>query len=379
MSGPSITTWNRLEPRPRSDSTTRALAAQVRDPLWFLARQWQFGELQGEDAGSPAWVELRTRSSRISGWGEPGAGFRPYCHLSAPLESEVGRESFPPDDATAVELAQRFETLLGRSYAEAFGTAPAALSLEAIIALFRGAYPLGSPPARPVHPADHETQRFRRLCAGRAFDGCRLYEATRNAEIPAAPPIEDPALREVIRGAVVLWRAWVGSVLGDIGLTDASTWNPERLAHEVAVSADTPDGGRARLDAYPGRDGSFDWYALDERAIEEGAEESPIERIHGVLPTNLRFPGMPHARWWQMQDRVADFGEIQPELAEPAKMVLMDFMFVQGNDWFVVPFSQDAGSLCRIDRLLVHDVFGGRTLIDRADRPICASRCGGRR
>ena len=40
---------------------------------------------------------------------------------------------------------------------------------------------------------------------------------------------------------------------------------------------------------------------------------------------------MPHARWRQMQDRTADFGEIQPELAEPAKLVLMDFLFVQGN------------------------------------------------
>jgi hypothetical protein len=27
-----------------------SLAAQVRDPLWFLARQWQLGEFRGEDA-----------------------------------------------------------------------------------------------------------------------------------------------------------------------------------------------------------------------------------------------------------------------------------------------------------------------------------------
>ena len=50
---PSITYWNRLEPRPRSSSIKRSLAAQVRDPLWLLGRQWQVGEFQGEDAGVP--------------------------------------------------------------------------------------------------------------------------------------------------------------------------------------------------------------------------------------------------------------------------------------------------------------------------------------
>lgn len=370
MSGPSITTWNRLEPRPRSDSLARALAAQVRDPLWFLTRQWQFGELQGEDAGSPSWVEVRTRFARITGWEASGTESRAYDSATAPIEAAVENEPFYPDDATAVELAQRFESLLARSYAQAFATEPAAMPLEDLVGGFRAAYPLDLPPALLVHPADRDTRRFRRLCSGRAFNGCRLFAATRNVEIPAEPPIADPALRELVRATVALWRAWVRSVLGDIGAADASTWNPERLASEVTVSADMPGGGRARLDAYPGRDGSLEWYALDQRVIEGEAEEPPIQRVHGILPTNLRFPGIPHARWWQMQDRVADFGEIQPELAEPAKLVLMDFMFVQGNDWFVVPFSQDVGSLCRIDRLLVHDVFGGRTLVGRADRPV---------
>ena len=61
----SITYWNRVEPRPRSKSLTRALGAQVRDALWFLTRQWQFGEFHGEDAASPAYVQFSSRCSRI--------------------------------------------------------------------------------------------------------------------------------------------------------------------------------------------------------------------------------------------------------------------------------------------------------------------------
>jgi hypothetical protein len=45
----------------------------------------------------------------------------------------------------------------------------------------------------------------------------------------------------------------------------------------------------------------------------------------------------------------------------------MDFMLVHGNDWFLVPFDQPTGTLCRIDTLVVRDVFGGTTLIERAD------------
>ena len=55
---PSITTWTRLEPLPREGSMTRSLQAQVRDPLWFLTRQWQVGEFLGDDAGSPVQATL---------------------------------------------------------------------------------------------------------------------------------------------------------------------------------------------------------------------------------------------------------------------------------------------------------------------------------
>lgn len=51
---PSITWWNRVKPRPRTDDLTQPLQARLRDPLWLLTRQWQLGEFLGADAGSPA-------------------------------------------------------------------------------------------------------------------------------------------------------------------------------------------------------------------------------------------------------------------------------------------------------------------------------------
>ena len=68
---PTVTVWNRLEGRPRSVEFDRALSAEVRDALWMLARQWQFGEFRGEDAGSPV-----TATVHLSTTGPPGTAHR---------------------------------------------------------------------------------------------------------------------------------------------------------------------------------------------------------------------------------------------------------------------------------------------------------------
>ena len=72
----SITTWQRLEPIPRSNDLRLGLRAEIADPLWLLARQRQFGELRGEDAGSPVQATFRASAGQISRLhlGEPGAG-----------------------------------------------------------------------------------------------------------------------------------------------------------------------------------------------------------------------------------------------------------------------------------------------------------------
>jgi hypothetical protein len=57
---PAIVTWNRLEGRPRTADFERSLRAEIRDPLWMLCRQWQFGEFQGEDAGSASIAQCRS-------------------------------------------------------------------------------------------------------------------------------------------------------------------------------------------------------------------------------------------------------------------------------------------------------------------------------
>src|SRR5438270_13752458 len=60
--------WTRLEPQSVTGDPTPGLEARVHDPLWLLCRQWQLGELEGDDAGSPLGVELAAQTSLLTRW-----------------------------------------------------------------------------------------------------------------------------------------------------------------------------------------------------------------------------------------------------------------------------------------------------------------------
>ena len=88
---------HRIEPVSREGDPGRGLAAPVHDPLWGLARQRQFGELAGEDTGSPVQVALRMRVDPVDGWRPAGDGaLLPYDPDAEVLEAVVAGEPAGP-------------------------------------------------------------------------------------------------------------------------------------------------------------------------------------------------------------------------------------------------------------------------------------------
>ena len=57
---------------PQRRDEHRARRPALYDPLWLLARQWQIGEFQGEDNGSPAAAQWHGESARFTRYA-PGA------------------------------------------------------------------------------------------------------------------------------------------------------------------------------------------------------------------------------------------------------------------------------------------------------------------
>src|SRR5688500_10581208 len=87
----AITAYNRLEASPRSTDFDRSLRAEVRDALWMLTRQWQFGEFQGEDAASPVTAQILGEHRAPDRVGFPNDDVVPY-DAGSPLEVEVEHE-----------------------------------------------------------------------------------------------------------------------------------------------------------------------------------------------------------------------------------------------------------------------------------------------
>ena len=77
---------------------------------------------------------------------------------------------------------------------------------------------------------------------------------------------------------------------------------------------------------------------------------------------------MPASRWWEFEDASVDFGAVDAEPDDLARMLLVDFAITYGNDWFVIPVDVPVGSICKINSLVVTDTFGVRTLIPSIER-----------
>lgn len=365
MPRPSITYWNRIEPTPRSDSLVRGLEAAVRDPAWFLARQWQMGEFGGEDAGSPSTVSFRARLSRFGSWKAGGEAAKAY-EMEAPLEALIEAEDVTPSWLVAVELGQMLARLLAENGAS-----------DETIALFRNAYPVPRPAGlAPAERRDDALVRFLRVCGGRTIDGVAAAEAARLSapSIPALVAVPAGAEQSSAEGALATFLEWVEATYGRIGRNDAPAWRPERLDYDVEVTAATPSGDVARLRAVPGPNGEFDWFAFDEIGRDQALGEEQEALAFSLFPTNVSFAGMPNSRWWQFEDARFNWTNVDTDRREIAKAMVLDFMLVQGNDWFLVPFGQQVGSLVTVNQLLVRDVFGEYTLIRRADAPDMARR-----
>src|SRR5215475_1364365 len=135
----SITIWTRVEPDTapagqgfssglRDQLLSIGVQARVQDPLWLLGRQWQFGEFQGEDAGSPIQTDVRIVSSPLTAYapslpmpgsksvGQPYArdpvSNAPVVPLEALVEAERVRNDDRPSLRQAAEAGLRFGRML---------------------------------------------------------------------------------------------------------------------------------------------------------------------------------------------------------------------------------------------------------------------------
>jgi hypothetical protein len=351
---PLIRGWNRLEARPRSADFGRSLRAEVRDPLWFLTRQWQFGEFEGEDAGSPIDARLAYRTSLLDRYAIGTATF-PY-DAATPLEVRVERETVPFDLMLHMQAAQVFERLLTDRGSGA--------RLSDYVRLFALDFDAGV--------AGAATAESRALFeAGRQFlfDAAKLLAAVRDGShatrlngIAGLTTAERAKL--VDAGSALL--EWFSRTYAQPA-GEPAAWQPGTLGYAFGCSAHQ---AATRLDASNHRGGELDWYAFDVAPATGGvpdAAQAPVTTL-SFLPAAIRFSGAPSPRHWEIEDTKTDFGRLDVNPTDLARLLLAEFVLLFSNDWCLLPLELQVGSFTRIEGLLVTDVFGDRTLVRAADR-----------
>ena len=354
---PSITTWTRLEPQPREGSMQRSLQAQVRDPLWFLARQWQVGEFLGDDAGSPVQATLGVEQRSITTY-RPGPNDSATIAIdpALPIETHVEREDVTLQMRGSVQLGMYFEGLVREEVAGATG----------VITAFRKAFPISNTPPDSSY-ANNDCLRYRSIAAGRVTDGEALYQslvAQANGQpAPANWPAE-AANADVIKALSDF--ATFRKFLFTEPAQDAA-WQAQHLDYQFALGSPAPnDNVLLTADDFPG--GHLDWYSFNiantqpsQVATANPATVTPA--TFNFLPNHVTFRGMPDPRWWNFEDAVTDFGQLDADHVDLAKLLVMEFALVYGNDWFSIPVPTPIGTLERVTTLVVTDTFGVRTLI----------------
>lgn len=384
---PRIVAYNRLEGRPRTTDFTESLASAVRDPLWMLTRQWQFGEFRGEDAASPLVARIAYRHFRpdhLALGDHPGAPFDPS---ELPMEARVEREPVPfvvrettdGDEYSDMLLAVRWGTALRRHMTAA--------GLDGHYHHYLNRFPLRpSPPADEYDRRDTEAAAVAAAVVGRTADGVAVWRAARSGEhdawLSGQVGADEGALVTLVSDFAQACSNSVERIYTQPVANDDSAWLPNHLEYQFAVGA-APNAVPATpvLRAQQYHQGHLDWHSFDAvsgqtLAAEAAGQGEPgdlspdldPETVESFLPAPVRFKGQPQQRFWQMEESQTDFGKIDTSPTGLLHLLLAEFGLIYGNDWFMLPHPMRINTVCEIRGLLVDDNFGRHTFIRAAGR-----------
>ncbi len=339
--------WTRLEPQSVTGDPTPGLEARVHDPLWALARQWQFAEFRGEDAGTPLAVEVQTASQRVTAWqpGDPAAN-APTRLLPEhePLDPSVERE--PPVEP---RLRQRAEA--GALLVTALGEAGFD-ARQALVSACKLKFTKDAP------------RLFRTLA--RTTPDAEL--AAKNLEA-GAPAWLEGAADEAVKAAQD-WLEWYRRCVAP-PIDDApESWISERIEYRFSVRAGSGDEQRV-FTAPLHEGGAIDWYSFDhapDRRLDvDGGVQNDSTRPLMMMASPLRYAGMPADRLWQFEDGAVNLGKLEVQRYDLARLCFVEFAMIYGSDWFVAPVDVDAGSFVQVTELAYTTTFGDRFIVPAAD------------
>lgn len=330
----------RLEGRSRDPNNETGLEMRVADPLWMLGRQWQFGEFQGEDNGSPINIRLNYRKEKTAYFTTPD--HPQYRQLgSAPLEAKVEAIPVAPDDLRSkVRIGQKFEELINSHFSKS--------KARNYIRQLRREFPL-----TVERRLDGKSRRFFNLMAGNVLDGGSLWEQIQVNNFPYG---RFQSLKEITDKL----RHWYEELF--LPASAQKSWQSYQLAHQFSLHAEED----IHLHAPDYQSGRLDWFSFDHAEIGINPKEKAVQS-EAFMPVNVSFAAMPDKRLFSFEDSKLDLSGMNLEDSDLLRLMILDFSLTAGSDWYTIPIEMQPGELCWVNEVLVKDVFGVSTTI-RNDR-----------
>lgn len=356
----------RLEPRSVSGDPSHGADAVIADPLWMIGRQWQLGELLGEDVGSPVSVRVERRALPITAWAPAGRmdgtddtvsspQWRAWPHGAA-LDELV--EHVPRAGA---ERGLRWRAETGAQLVEQLREAGHDGAAAAVLA----AHPLTLPddPTDPDGRFDPLAARLFLTLRGGVPDGSTVRDDLEEGEPAWVSGAADPG---GVRAVAVEWLTWVAGSPGAGG-----AWTTTRLEHRfllrfghgadaVVLRATSFGHGAARWH-------HFEWLQGEHVELDGDVGLVAAETAADVmLATPLRYPGMPADRYWQLEEAAVDVSAIEAQPHDLARLCLAEFALASGDDWLVVPVDGKTGAVNQVGSVTVTTTFGETVAIAEA-------------
>ncbi|HTF80893.1 MAG TPA: hypothetical protein VL947_04190, partial [Cytophagales bacterium] len=346
--------WNRLEPRSRKEDFDKNLQVGVHDALWFLTRQWQFGEFQGEDTGSAIFAKLHIQTSQLSHYkGGRDETVTPYSDHS-PMEETVEQTHAPLNDKTKVMSGKHFRKILQKhaSTLADFDPAQYRQKLKSLYPYQQLTEVLNTDSADVVVAktkllSNQALVQYNDFFSEVDFDGYALFMAASASMANTRDQIALNVTHHIaIEGALTEYTALFLALYAEELKQVKGAWNPSQLEYQFKCLLPEESNAKTILTADEYYTGSLDWYSLDLDLRSSSAAEfsstvpSPLllqDQIISVIPTEARFAGMPNSRWWQFENGAVDLNNFKADTTDLANLIFSEYAFMFSNDWMIIP------------------------------------------
>lgn len=400
-----LVSWNRLSTRPRSKDFDEALKSKVSDPLWFLSRQWQWGEFKGENTGTAVTAKSHFVTSKITQIASH-KGDIVEMDETLPLEQQI--ESLPVTKMNLKERirsGQRFKVMLRQQFVTGEGITEAGVDVfNYYFAELVRLYSLYEPAEQTAIDFKNETfvkdakirSSKRHLDTIKAFkdrsidgqllvrhlkDGGAIEEGMNPMPNPSNSNWDEDHLK-ILQEQAALFLSWA---IKTYGLDNPmNSWNSQAMEYQFACRIpQKTDAGSYYPEVIQANEfssGRLDWDAFnvvdkDNLLADDQLIDSPVsgdeqdahhEERYVTHPSGIFFPGMPAERWWEFEDAQVNFSKINPDTTDFVGMMLNEFQLTYANEWSMIPHTVPVGSLVEAKFIIVTDSFGKKVLIKPA-------------